>query len=196
MSSREQILSQIRSNKPAAISLPEIFSVGQQGENLPEKYASVLQSIGGTARRVGGWHEALFLLQQKIQGGMEVVNGIPRLAPYNGEPYAVKTAAEMEGVQTVFLMGEIAVAENGAIWLSESAMINRLLPFLCKELVLVVEERNMVADMHQAYQRINLYKDGYGAFIAGPSKTADIEQALVIGAHGPLSLTVFIVKTN
>jgi L-lactate dehydrogenase complex protein LldG len=195
MSSREKILAEIRSNKPAELPLPETFTTAQQNGSLLEKYTTVLQSIGGSVKRVQGWHEVLFLLQQKIQSGLEVVNGIPRLAPYSGESYAAKNAAEIEAVHTVFLKGEIAVAENGAIWLSESAMINRLLPFLCQELVLVIEENNIVADMHQAYQRIKTDKEGYGAFIAGPSKTADIEQALVIGAHGPLSLQVFVIAS-
>jgi L-lactate dehydrogenase complex protein LldG len=47
--------------------------------------------------------------------------------------------------------------------------------------------------MHDAYKRIGLAPYTYGAFIAGPSKTADIEQSLVLGAHGPKSMTVFIL---
>ena len=60
---------------------------------------------------------------------------------------------------------------------------------------MVVDERDLVANMHEAYDLINVNEDGYGAFIAGPSKTADIEQSLVIGAHGPLKLDVFVVRS-
>ncbi len=68
------------------------------------------------------------------------------------------------------------------------------LPFICQHLILVIDDENFVANMHEAYQKIDTNKSGYGTFIAGPSKTADIEQALVIGAHGPRSLKVFIVQ--
>jgi L-lactate dehydrogenase complex protein LldG len=48
--------------------------------------------------------------------------------------------------------------------------------------------------MHDAYAQIGENEYGFGAFIGGPSKTADIEQALVMGAHGPITMTVFIIK--
>ena len=98
----------------------------------------------------------------------------------------------LNGVDTAIIKGAIAVAENGAVWLYESQMINRLLPFICQHLILVIEKKNIVATMHQAYQQIDTGKEGFGVFIAGPSKTADIEQSLVIGAHGARSLVVYL----
>jgi L-lactate dehydrogenase complex protein LldG len=92
-----------------------------------------------------------------------------------------------------FLKGSLGVAENGAVWLYESQMINRLLPFICQQLVLVLETRQLVPTMHQAMQQVHPGSEGYGVFIAGPSKTADIEQSLVIGAHGPVGLTVYLI---
>ena len=193
MSSREKILKEIAQNKPAAIPLPEKFSVARDNQNLVEKYLEVLRSIGGVGKVVSDFNEVQQLLQQKLQEGVEVVNAIESLSPHNIGTYANKEAAGVESVHTVFLEGKIAVAENAAIWLPERNMVNRVLPFICQHLVLVVEEKNVVADMHQAYDRITVGEEGYGAFIAGPSKTADIEQSLVIGAHGPLNLDVFIL---
>jgi len=48
--------------------------------------------------------------------------------------------------------------------------------------------------MHHAYDRIGDADYGFGLFLAGPSKTADIEQSLVLGAHGSRSMTVFLVE--
>jgi L-lactate dehydrogenase complex protein LldG len=191
--SREKILRAIKQNKPAQLPLPDSFFVESPGVNLTQQYLDVLQSIGGKGKRVADWHEVLYYLQQSIREGKHVVNGIPELAPYNLDQFRGKSGRELEGVQTVFLLGEWGVAENGSIWLSEQSMENRLLPFICQELILVISEANIVATMHDAYERIEVDKNGYGTFIAGPSKTADIEQSLVIGAHGPLGLEVFIL---
>jgi len=91
------------------------------------------------------------------------------------------------------LEGQVAVAENGAIWLDESNLEMRAIPFITSHLVIVIKEENLVGNMHQAYDKIGLDHSGFGVFIAGPSKTADIEQSLVVGAHGAMSLRVVIV---
>ena len=88
--------------------------------------------------------------------------------------------------------GAFGVAENGAVWLPESGMGSRAAPFLAQHLVLVLDRNAIVPDMHAACDRLEAFREGYGVFVAGPSKTADIEQTLVIGAHGPRSLLVLL----
>jgi L-lactate dehydrogenase complex protein LldG len=48
--------------------------------------------------------------------------------------------------------------------------------------------------MHEAYNRVGNNDYVFGVFISGPSQTADIEQALVIGAHGTMPLTIILTK--
>jgi L-lactate dehydrogenase complex protein LldG len=76
---------------------------------------------------------------------------------------------------------------------TEDVIGQRVLPFICQHLAVVVDAKNIVPTMHEAYQRIGDSLYGFGTFIAGPSKTADIEQSLVLGAHGPRSMTVFLL---
>ncbi|HSJ68730.1 MAG TPA: LUD domain-containing protein, partial [Anditalea sp.] len=89
--------------------------------------------------------------------------------------------------------GQFGVAENGAIWLDEEDLEFRILPFITEHLVIVLDKSKLVGNMHQAYARIGNTPSGFGLFTAGPSKTADIEQSLVIGAHGAKSLKVVLV---
>ena len=93
-------------------------------------------------------------------------------------------------VEVLEIDGEFGVAENGAIWLLEDALPHRVAPFICQHLVINVSV--IVPTMHAAYERLGEVKSGFGLFLAGPSKTADIEQSLVIGAHGARSLTVVL----
>jgi L-lactate dehydrogenase complex protein LldG len=69
-------------------------------------------------------------------------------------------------------------------------MPHRVAPFICQHLVINVSK--IVPNMHAAYAELKKPNSSFGLFLAGPSKTADIEQSLVIGAHGARSLTVVI----
>ena len=78
--------------------------------------------------------------------------------------------------------------------MDDSQLPHRVIPFITEHLVIVLSKENLVDTLHQAYKRIGEEHSGFGLFVAGPSKTADIEQSLVIGAHGPVSLTVILYK--
>lgn len=106
--------------------------------------------------------------------------------------------AELADVDLFVCEAEFGVAENGAVWLPEYLVRVRAAPFIAQHLAVLLEEGMLVSDMHDAYERIRVNRPvgaephGYGVFVAGPSKTADIEQSLVVGAHGPRSLTVLL----
>lgn len=193
MSARETILKAITANKPTLVDLPaiDLATVIQYGD-LVEQYKTVLQSIGGGTIELQDINSLKAELQTKKANGDFVVNRIAALGDVENSLDHL-TATDLAAVDTAYLEGSIAVAENGAIWLYESQMGNRLLPFICQHLVIVIERKNIVPTMHHAYQQIETAKEGFGVFLAGPSKTADIEQSLVIGAHGARSLIVYII---
>ncbi len=100
---------------------------------------------------------------------------------------------ELANVDLFVTQSDLAVAENGAIWVKDDQLRERVLAFISQQIAVVVNKENIVATMHDAYDIIADVDYGYAAFIAGPSKTADIEQSLVLGAHGPKTMTLFLM---
>jgi Uncharacterized conserved protein len=197
MSSREKILYEIAKNKPTASSLPEIIVDKQyNSSSLVNQFLSTLNAIDAIAISVENIQTIKDDIKNGIEEGNYIVNTIEALGNINQEVDIITDNAFLESVHIAYISGTIGVAENGAIWLEENKMVNRLLPFICQNLVIVLDANKIVADMHEAYDKIKIDKNGYGVFIAGPSKTADIEQSLVVGAHGPISLKVYVIINN
>jgi L-lactate dehydrogenase complex protein LldG len=193
MSSREKILQAVKQNKPAVLSLPTVGPFVTQTEGLLDTYKEILTAIGGGCYIVENLDTVKDFAGQQKQKGLFVINGVSEIEDYNINDYKSYSAQQLENLNTVIIRGKIAVAENGSVWVTESNMVNRVLPFIAEHLIIIVDTANIVANMHEAYKRITIDEEGYGVFIAGPSKTADIEQSLVVGAHGPLSLQVYVV---
>ena len=191
-SNKESILNRIRQNKPN----PVILKVSNFG-NLPAtvlQLIATLKAIKTEAVLIPDLNAVQEEIQQLQQEGKVVLSVIDNLIEAEQEQLSKKSAADLANLDYAFIKGQYAVTENGAIWVSDKNIYNRLIPFICKHVVIVIDAAHILTDMHQAYAAINIREDGYGVFIAGPSKTADIEQSLVIGAHGPLSLKVYIIQ--
>jgi len=192
MSSKEAILAAIKKNKPAETALPDILNFPDEAD-LVERYEKGLTGNGGklqlasTTQEVEAYIKENFSQDQLIASLVDGVQG-------NLDISTISDPHDLEHVELAILNGELGVAENGAIWIPEKNMVHRVLPFIAQHLIIVLKEETLLTNMHQAYEKVNVADGGYGVFIAGPSKTADIEQSLVIGAHGPRSLTVFLIK--
>ncbi|MFN3999276.1 lactate utilization protein C [Algoriphagus sp.] len=186
MSSREKILSAIAGVSTGIKILPEIPDFRILG-NLEELF---IQSILGNKGEVISKEEFESWLPSMhfstvISLSSHFKNQSTLSLPEN--PH------ELEDLGLAILDGQFGVAENGAIWLEDSNLGLRALPFITEHLVIVLDRNKLVETMHQGYDLIGNAKSGFGLFLAGPSKTADIEQSLVIGAHGAKSLRVVLV---
>jgi len=83
------------------------------------------------------------------------------------------------------------VAENACVWIPQN-VVHKALYFIAEEMVILLDKEKLLNNMHEAYEQISFSDRGFGLFISGPSKTADIEQALVIGAQSVKGLTVIL----
>jgi len=194
MSARDKILNTIAANQPELVALPTINlnNVISYEDNFSQ-FKTILESIGGKVTLI---QDVTILKDQLIAdsaNGKFIINTIADIADVNKQDVLL-TSFELEKLEKVYIKGSIGVAENGAVWVYESQMINRILPFICQHLILIIDKNDILPTMHHAYKRIDLAKEGFGIFIAGPSKTADIEQSLVIGAHGARSTTVYVLE--
>ena len=194
MSVRENILNAIANNQPELVPLPVIDAASViDYKDLYGQFKIVLESIGGKVELISNIDSLKEQLMTDKAIGSFVVNTIAAIGDVDNQVVSL-SASELEKVDKAYIMGTVGVAENGAVWIYESQMINRLVPFICQHLVLVIDKKSIVATLHQAYKKIEVAREGFGVFIAGPSKTADIEQSLVIGAHGARSATVYVVE--
>lgn len=194
--SRERIVANIKRNKPSAVSLPEIPVFQQPVENLAAAFE--LTSTNSGSRVFSVEHSAQLdnLITDLFPTAELIAAPAKQVTLGTVEVTSIKNPLELQHVDIAVIDGLIGVAENGAVWVTEREMAHRVLPFIAQHLILIVPNEQLVWNMHEAYQRIQVNETGFGVFIAGPSKTADIEQSLVIGAQGARSLTVVLVNSR
>ena len=193
MSSREQILSNIKKNQPDYQELNINFKFESVYENLYEKFSEILHFVGGKALEVSSYQEIKDDVRQHYQGVTNIATTIDELSELADFSLNISDPHDLEMLNLAIIEGDFAVAENAAIWVSEKQLPHRALPMITQYLAIVIHKSDIVTNMHRAYERIKINETGFGTFISGPSKTADIEQSLVIGAHGARGLVVYVL---
>jgi L-lactate dehydrogenase complex protein LldG len=195
-SSRERILESLRKAQPPASPLPDVPPSPVRFDDLAARFVQSTTEVGGTCIRVGGLAEAAAAVRALpvTREARQIVSLVPEVLQGTLALDSVDDPHGLAGVDLAVVPGEFGVAENGAVWLTDHVLQQRrAVLFVTQHLVLVVPASELVHTLHDAYARLPLGTRGFGLFISGPSKTADIEQALVIGAHGARSNTVVLV---
>lgn len=186
--SRDRILKNIMANKPGMVNLPShIGRSNNEYGDLSDKFIDSAIDAGSDVVELDSIEYVKEWIYKQNSLGKTVLD----LTQESDEH--ILSSHVFSNSDLVVTRGQMGVAENGAIWIDENDMQIRKLPFVAGHLVLILHRDDILEDMHKAYERIDLRHTGFGVFITGPSKTADIEQSLVIGAHGPVRHTILLL---
>ncbi len=193
MSSRDLILNKIRElNNVKEVPLPIIDDFGITYENKIEKFQDVIQTVGGKGI-LSTQQDLDSLIKDLYPDANLIASNVQGVTIGNIDCNDALNPHDLEKIDLAVVKGEFAVAENGAVWIKNTDNKHRVLYFIAQNIVIIVNKKDILNNMHEAYDKISFEKAGYGVFVSGPSKTADIEQSLVIGAHGPKSGYVIFI---
>lgn len=191
---REAIIQAVRAARPPAVAMPAPrvapAEAGDRAELL-DSFVSAATAAGADVV-IAARSDVSRLAMEASAVPPNVLSTVPEVRttiPPATDPHALDT------LDLYVCAATLGVAENGAVWLATPDVIPRAALFLATRVVIVVDRATVVPTLHEAYARLDVRANPFGVFIAGPSKTADIEQSLVIGAHGPKELTMIIVDT-
>lgn len=208
MNSKETILTNIAAAKVPAAALPAMLEEITVYDDPIAKFTETAIFIGAkvfrqeTIEGVKAYLQHAFFDEVKSLSATygeqkERLRVVTTLAGFTGFAEDISSldpdAHRLKDVDIAIMQAAFGVAENGALWVPEEQLPVRVLPFICQHLVVLVSADQIVHHLHDAYAAIGEANFGFATFIAGPSKTADIEQSLVLGAHGPRSLSIFLV---
>ena len=207
MSSKEYILSRLRKNTRETYDFPDLGSI------RPITYADPVAEFKTKTTTTAGaklielddendLNQAIRSIMENLSPSGEAERGLiaSNLPGVEAQlnPDTVGDVRELMKADVGVIEGCIGVAENACIWIPQQ-MKEKAVCFASEQLVIVLHEKDVVSNMHEAYARISTSKEyfqqyKFGTFISGPSKTADIEGALVYGAQAARGVTVVLVK--
>ena len=198
MSAKDDILNALREHQPPDVTLPDLKGNWITYDNVQDHFCSVVNAVGGQVVKVSSQQQLEAEVNRVIQElqAEQVFSELPGMTVANININDFNDPHECEKIDFALIMGEFGVAENGAIWVADHSIKYRVTWFITQHIGIVLSAESLLHNLHEAYEKLNFTEPEFGVFISGPSKTADIEQSLVIGAHGPRSLTVFLMENS
>lgn len=191
MSSRNDILSAIRSHTGKRYEMPELTVDAIVYEDKIQQFSEALKAAGGQAIVLQPGEDVNEVIRRHYPDATRIASNLPDITCATFNPDDLSDPRELDNTDLAIVEGHFGVAENGAVWITRQVK-HKALYFIANSLVILVNKEDIVNNMHEAYKRTEHAEYDFGCFLSGPSKTADIEQALVFGAHGPMGVLVIL----
>ncbi|MCR5642158.1 MAG: LUD domain-containing protein [Prevotella sp.] len=203
MSNKEDILKRYRANVQEKYDMPDLSDI--KAITYPDplvQFIAMSENVGGHVIEVKGDRTVDGLIRELYPDAKEIASNLPEVTIATRNPDEVGRARDLNGTDVGVIRGLFGVAENGCIWIPQQ-MKEKAVCFISENLIILLPKSQIVNNMHEAYRRLRerdpksgleLFDEyGYGSFISGPSKTADIAQVLVMGAQAARSVTVLLL---
>jgi L-lactate dehydrogenase complex protein LldG len=195
MSNKEDILKKYRANVREKFDMPDLSDIKAITYPNPlVQFVKMSEMVGGQVIEVDPGRDVNVLIHELFPDAKEIASNLPEITIATRNPDNVGRARDLNGTDVGIIRGEFGVAENACVWIPQT-MKEKAVMFISENLVILLPKSQIVNNMHEAYKRIQFDKtyDGYGTFISGPSKTADIAQVLVMGAQAARSATILLL---
>lgn len=191
MSSREEILASIRTHTGIRYDYPTWQIERTTYPDVTEQFCAMCRAVGGEAYVLGEGEDINEVIRRTYPDALRIASDLDGITCATFNPDSVARVQDLDGTDVAVVAGQFGVAENAAIWIPQSVKYKAIY-FIAEKLVIILDRNRIVSNMHQAYELVKDEKYEFGVFISGPSKTADIEQALVMGAHGSRDVLVIL----
>ncbi len=193
MSSRDAILAAIKKNTLQKFDYPKWKVNAIQYPDLVKQFISITAAVGGEAVELPEGMDVNEYILKRYPNMNAIASNMPEITCATLNPDDVEVAQNLNGTDLAVVKGEIGVAENGCVWIPQTVK-HKIIYFIAERLVILLDKKNLVNNMAEAYAKIEqMPKYNFATFISGPSKTADIEQTLVKGAHGAMETLVILI---
>ncbi|MBQ2179071.1 MAG: LUD domain-containing protein [Prevotella sp.] len=193
MSSKEDILKKYRANIHEQYDMPDLSDI--KAVTYPDpllQFMNMTKNVGGNAIEVEKGRDVNTIISELYPDAKEIASNLPEITIATRNPDEMGSALDLNGTDVGIIRGMFGVAENACVWIPQQ-MKEKAVCFISEHLVILLSKSQIVNNMHEAYRRIEFNDYGYGTFISGPSKTADIAQVLVMGAQAARSATVLLL---
>ena len=203
MASKEDILKKYRANIREQYDMPDLSDI--RAITYPDpllQFMNMVKSVGGNAIEVDKGADINQLIKEIYPDAKEIASNLPEITIATRNPDEVGRARDLNGTDVGVIRGCFGVAENACVWIPQQ-MKEKAVCFISENLIILLDKTQIVNNMHEAYRRLSerdpksgldLFDQyGYGTFISGPSKTADIAQVLVMGAQAARSATILLL---
>lgn len=191
MATKEDFLNTVRHHIVEQYDLPQIQIKGVEYSDKIGQFIEISKVVGGQAILLDDHKDVNELIRELYPDAKNVCSNVPSVTIATSSPDQYDDPHQMREIDLGIIEGEIGVAENGCVWVPQNVR-QKIVYFVSEYLVILLDREKIVNNMHEAYRDLKFSEKGFGVFISGPSKTADIEQSLVVGAHGAKGVTVIL----
>ena len=191
MGSKEDILVRLKKHAVDQVERPEMTFEPLTFFDPLVHFEKIMKAVGGNCVVLEKGQDVNEVIRNVFPDAKSIASNLPEVTCATVNPDTLDDPRELNGTDVGVIRGDFGILENGMVWINQRTRYKALF-FISEALVILLDRNRLVNNMHEVYKQPAFDDFGYGCFISGPSKTADIEQALVIGAHGARAVTVIL----